>query len=175
MHIGLPKEIKDQESRVGLTPAGVRTLCDRGHSVLVEKGAGLESGITDDAFRNAKGQIIDSIDEIWERADMIVKVKEPVGPEYDRMREGQILFTYLHLAPLPELTDAMIKKNTFGDPAMVRKVIHQFAGLYSISISKDDIDSLIAATRIEAEAKKVGGAEKFFTQQFLLKALGQSR
>ncbi len=74
-----------------------------------------------------------------------------------------------------KVADAMIKKNTFGDPVMVRKVIHQFAGLYSISISKNDIDSLIVATRIEAEAKKVGGAEKFFTQQFLLKALGQSR
>ena len=74
-----------------------------------------------------------------------------------------------------KVADAIIKKNTFGDPATVRKVINQFAGLYSISISKDDIDSLIAATRIEAEAKKLGGAEKFFTQQFLLKALGQSR
>jgi ABC-type nitrate/sulfonate/bicarbonate transport system substrate-binding protein len=74
-----------------------------------------------------------------------------------------------------KVADAVIKKNTFGDPAMVRKVIHQFAGLYSISISKDDIDSLIAATKIEAEAKKLGGAEKFFTRQFVLKALGQSR
>ena len=74
-----------------------------------------------------------------------------------------------------KVADAVIRKNTFGDPATVRKVIHQFAGLYSISISKDDIDSLIAATKIEAEAKKLGGAEKFFTQQFLLKAVGQSR
>jgi ABC-type nitrate/sulfonate/bicarbonate transport system substrate-binding protein len=74
-----------------------------------------------------------------------------------------------------KVADAVIKKNTFGDPATVRKVIHQFARLYSISISKEDIDSLIAATRIEAEAKKIGGVEKFFTRQFLLKALGQSR
>jgi ABC-type nitrate/sulfonate/bicarbonate transport system substrate-binding protein len=74
-----------------------------------------------------------------------------------------------------KVADAVIKKNTFGDPATVRKVIHQFAGLYSISISKEDIDSLIAATRIEAEAKKLGGAEKFFTQQFVLKAVSQSR
>jgi ABC-type nitrate/sulfonate/bicarbonate transport system substrate-binding protein len=74
-----------------------------------------------------------------------------------------------------KVADAVIKKNTFGDPATVRKVIHQFAGLYSISISKDDIDSLIVATRIEAEAKKLGGAEKFFTQQFVLKAVSQSR
>jgi NitT/TauT family transport system substrate-binding protein len=70
---------------------------------------------------------------------------------------------------------AVIKKNTFGDPATVRQVIHQFANVYSISITKEDVDSLIAATRIEVEAKKVGGAEKFFTRQFLMKALGQSR
>jgi hypothetical protein len=74
-----------------------------------------------------------------------------------------------------KVADAVIKKNAFGDPATVRRVINQFAGLYSISISKDDIDSLITATRIEAEARKLGGAEKFFTQQFVLKALGQSR
>jgi ABC-type nitrate/sulfonate/bicarbonate transport system substrate-binding protein len=74
-----------------------------------------------------------------------------------------------------KVADAVIKKNTFGDPATVRKVIHQFARLYSISISKEDIDSLIAATRIEPEAQKLGGAEKFFTRQFLLKALAQSR
>jgi ABC-type nitrate/sulfonate/bicarbonate transport system substrate-binding protein len=72
-----------------------------------------------------------------------------------------------------KVADAVIKKNTFGDPAMVRKVIHQFAGLYSVSITKEDVDSLIAATRIEAEARKLGGAEKFFTRQFLLKVLGQ--
>ena len=70
---------------------------------------------------------------------------------------------------------AVIKKNTFGDPATVRQVIHQFANVYSISITKEDVESLIAATRIEAEAKKLGGAEKFFTRQFLTKALGQNR
>ena len=70
---------------------------------------------------------------------------------------------------------AVIKKNTFGDPATVRQVIHQFANVYSISITKEDVESLIAATRIEAEAKKLGGADKFFTRQFLMKALGQSR
>lgn len=74
-----------------------------------------------------------------------------------------------------KVADAVIKKNTFGDPATVRKVIHQFAELYSISIGKQDIEALIAATRIEAEARKLGGAEKFFTRQFILKALGQSR
>jgi NitT/TauT family transport system substrate-binding protein len=74
-----------------------------------------------------------------------------------------------------KVAEAVIKKNTFGDPAAVRQVIHQFANVYSISITKEDVESLIAATRIEAEAKKLGGAEKFFTRQFLLKAVGQSR
>ncbi len=114
MIIGLPKEIKDNESRVGLTPAGVKTLSDVGHTVLVEKGAGEGSGISDDEYRGAAGQIIDLVGQIWERAEMIVKVKEPVGPEYALMREGQLLFTYLHLAPLPELTQVMLDRKVTG-------------------------------------------------------------
>ncbi len=114
MIIGLPKEIKDNESRVGLTPAGVKTLSDFGHTVLIEKSAGIGSGITDDEFRAAGGQIVDSADEVWRRGDMVVKVKEPVGPEYQRMREGQILFTYLHLAPDPKLTQAMLASKITG-------------------------------------------------------------
>jgi alanine dehydrogenase len=114
MIIGLPKEIKDNEYRVGLTPAGVKTLSDAGHTVLVETQAGEGSGISDDEYRGANGQIIGTADEVWERADMIVKVKEPVGPEYERMREGQILFTYLHLAPAPELTQVMLRRKVTG-------------------------------------------------------------
>ncbi len=114
MLIGLPREIKDNESRVGLTPAGAKTLSDLGHEVLVEESAGEGSGISDDEYRGANGKIVDSADEVWERAEMIVKVKEPVGPEYKRMREGQLLFTYLHLAPLPELTKAMLESKVTG-------------------------------------------------------------
>ncbi len=114
MIIGLPKEIKDNESRVGLTPAGVKTLSDFGHTVLVEKSAGVGSGITDDEFRAAGGQIVETADEVWQRGDMVVKVKEPVGPEYQRMREGQLLFTYLHLAPDPKLTKAMLDSKITG-------------------------------------------------------------
>ncbi len=114
MIVGLPKEIKDNESRVGLTPAGVKTLSDFGHTVLIEKSAGIGSGITDDEFRAAGGQIVDSADEVWRRGDMVVKVKEPVGPEYQRMREGQLLFTYLHLAPDPKLTQAMLASKITG-------------------------------------------------------------
>ncbi len=114
MIIGLPKEIKDNEYRVGLTPAGVKTLNDYGHTVLVEKNAGVGSGIGDDEYRAANAQIIDSADEVWHRAEMVVKVKEPVGPEDKRMCEGQILFTYLHLAPDLKLTQAMLKCKVTG-------------------------------------------------------------
>ena len=114
MIIGLPREIKDKESRVGLTPAGVKTLHDAGHTILIEKDAGEGSGIPDDQYRGAMGQIVDSADEVWQRAEMIVKVKEPVGPEYERMREGQILFTYLHLAPDPHLTQVLLDRKVIG-------------------------------------------------------------
>jgi alanine dehydrogenase len=114
MIIGLPKEIKDNEYRVGLTPAGVKTLSDAGHTVLVETQAGEGSGITDEEYRQARGQIISSADEVWARSEMIVKVKEPIAPEYDRLREGQLLFTYLHLAPASELTQVLLKRKVTG-------------------------------------------------------------
>jgi alanine dehydrogenase len=112
--VGLPKEIKDNEYRVGLTPAGVRALTDAGHQVNVEKNAGEGSGFDDALYQKAGAQIIDSADDIWAGADMIVKVKEPIAPEYPRMREGQLLFTYLHLAPDHELTDQLIKRKVIG-------------------------------------------------------------
>ena len=114
MIVGLPKEIKDNEYRVGLTPAGVRALTDAGHQVTVEKSAGEGSGFDDALYQKAGAQIIDSADDIWAGADMIVKVKEPIAPEYPRMREGQLLFTYLHLAPDHELTDQLLKRKVTG-------------------------------------------------------------
>src|SRR5689334_2357118 len=114
MIIGLPKEIKDNESRVGLTPACVKTLSDHGHTILVETHAGEGSGISDDEYTGAGGQIVSTADEVWQRGEMIVKVKEPVGPEYQRMREGQLLFTYLHLAPDPKLTQVMLERKVTG-------------------------------------------------------------
>jgi len=112
--VGLPKEIKDNEYRVGLTPAGVRALTDAGHQVNVEKNAGEGSGFDDALYQKAGAQIINSADDIWAGADMIVKVKEPIAPEYPRMREGHLLFTYLHLAPDHELTDQLIKRKVTG-------------------------------------------------------------
>jgi alanine dehydrogenase len=112
--VGLPKEIKDNEYRVGLTPAGVRALEDAGHEIIVEKSAGEGSGFEDSLYERAGGTIIESADDIWARADMIVKVKEPIAPEYPRMREGQLLFTYLHLAPDRELTKQLIERKVTG-------------------------------------------------------------
>jgi alanine dehydrogenase len=112
--IGLPKEIKDNEYRVGLTPAGVRALTDAGHKVFVETNAGAGSGFGDELYKNAGGEILNSADDVWARGEMIVKVKEPIKPEYPRMREGQVLFTYLHLAPDFELTKQLIERKVTG-------------------------------------------------------------
>src|SRR5688572_21208374 len=114
MIIGLPKEIKDNEYRVGLTPAGVRALTDAGHSVIVERGAGEGSGFENELYDTAGATILESPDEVWVRAEMIVKVKEPIAPEYPRMREGQLLFTYLHLAPDKELTKQLLERKVTG-------------------------------------------------------------
>jgi alanine dehydrogenase len=114
MKIGLPKEIKDNEYRVGLTPAGVQALAHAGHEVYVQKTAGEGSGFTDDQYVKAGGQLLDTADDVWKTGDMIVKVKEPIAPEYPRMRENQLLFTYLHLAPEFELTKQMMERKVTG-------------------------------------------------------------
>src|SRR4051794_23021451 len=114
MIVGVPKEIKNNEYRVGLVPAGVKALVNAGHTVFVERSAGDGSGIPDVDFERAGGTILDTADEVWAKAEMIVKVKEPVEPEYARMREGQILYTYLHLAPEPHLTEVMLGRGVTG-------------------------------------------------------------
>jgi len=114
MIIGVPKEIKDHESRVGITPAGVKSLVDAGHKVLVETGAGALSAFPDDEYQSAGAEITGSAYDTWRLADMVVKVKEPVEKEYSLFREGLILFTYLHLAPVPALTEALLNKKVTG-------------------------------------------------------------
>lgn len=114
MRIGLPKEIKDNEYRVGLTPAGVNALVGAGHTVYVQKSAGDGSGFTDEQYTKAGGTLLETADDVWAEGDMIVKVKEPVAPEYPRMRENQLLFTYLHLAPELELTKQMLARKVTG-------------------------------------------------------------
>ncbi|HEX8197606.1 MAG TPA: alanine dehydrogenase [Pyrinomonadaceae bacterium] len=114
MKIGLPKEIKDNEYRVGLTPAGVRALTDAGHTVYMENKAGEGSGFENALYERAGATILGTADEVWQTGDMIVKVKEPIAPEYPRMRENQLLFTYLHLAPEFELTKQMMERKVTG-------------------------------------------------------------
>jgi alanine dehydrogenase len=114
MIVGVPTEVKTREYRVGMIPAGVRTLVQHGHKVLVQSGAGLGSGVADDAFRHAGAEILASADDVWGRADMIFKVKEPLPEEYPRMREGQVLYTYLHLAAVPKLADELVRRRVTG-------------------------------------------------------------
>ena len=114
MIIGVPKEIKDQEARVGVTPAGVKALTEAGHKVLVETNAGAQSGFPDDEYQNAGAEIVGDAGYAWGKAEMVVKVKEPVESEYVFFREGLVLFTYLHLAPLPALTDKLIEAKVIG-------------------------------------------------------------
>jgi alanine dehydrogenase len=109
MLVGVPKEIKNHEYRVGLTPPSVRELVSRGHQVLVQAGAGAEIGLSDEQYTAAGASIVASAKEIFERAEMIVKVKEPQPQECAMLRPGQILYTYLHLAPDPEQTAALVK------------------------------------------------------------------
>ncbi|HJW38859.1 MAG TPA: alanine dehydrogenase [Candidatus Udaeobacter sp.] len=114
MIIGAPKEIKEQEQRIALLPSAANQLVRRGHSVLVEKNAGIGSGYPDEEYVNAGAQIVDQAKDVFARADMIVKVKEPLNAEFPLLRKGQILFTYLHLAASRELTQALLKSGATG-------------------------------------------------------------
>ncbi|MBM7572865.1 alanine dehydrogenase [Aquibacillus albus] len=113
MKIGIPKEMKNNENRVAITPAGVMTLGNAGHTVSIETQAGLDSGFTDNQYREAGAIIVDSAAEAWEQ-ELVLKVKEPLPEEYHYFYEGLILFTYLHLAPEPELTKALIQSKVVG-------------------------------------------------------------
>ncbi len=104
MIVGILKEIKAEENRVAMTPAGVEVMCENGHTVLVEKSAGVGSGFTDQDYAAAGAEIVDTAGEIYRRSEMVMHVKEPLPPEYDLIRPGQIVFTYLHLAAAEELT-----------------------------------------------------------------------
>src|SRR5882672_8483923 len=114
MLIGVPKEVKDHETRVGLVPSGVIALHEAGHRVLVESRAGEGSSITDLEYQHAGAEILARAQEVWSSADLIVKVKEPQQSEYGFLRPELILFTYLHLAPAPELTDRLLDAKVTG-------------------------------------------------------------
>ncbi len=114
MRIGLPKEIKTEEYRVGLTPVAVKAFVQHGHAVLVQTGAGVGSGFMDDEYRSAGATIAETREQVFAEADMVVKVKEPLPEEFPLLREGQILYTYLHLAADKKLTQALLDRNVIG-------------------------------------------------------------
>jgi alanine dehydrogenase len=114
LRIGVPKEVKNHEYRVAITPIGVHELVAHGHEVVVERGAGVGSAIEDAAYVGAGAMILDSADEVWGSAEMVLKVKEPVAEEYHRMREGLVLFTYLHLAADLPLTSELVERRVTG-------------------------------------------------------------
>ncbi|MCZ7438278.1 alanine dehydrogenase [Micromonospora sp. WMMC241] len=114
MKVGIPREVKNHEYRVAITPAGVNEFTRHGHEVFVEAGAGVGSSITDDEFAAAGAKILATADEVWDTAELVLKVKEPIAEEYHRMREGQVLFTYLHLAASRECTDALVDRKVTG-------------------------------------------------------------
>ncbi len=152
MIIGVPTEVKTREYRVGMIPAGVRTLTGRGHKVLVQAGAGLGSGITDEEYKLAGAELLGTADEVWKRAEMIFKVKEPLPEEYPRMREGQILYTYLHLAAAPKLAEELLKRGVTG---VAYETIEQPGGklplLHPMSAVAGRMAIQVAATYLEKE------------------------
>lgn len=114
MIIGVPKEVKNKENRVGIVPGGVEVLVRAGHTVNIQKGAGLGAGISDEKYVAAGANIIDTADDLWASAEMVMKVKEPIAEEYHRLRKDLILYTYLHLAAEPELTKALVEAEVSG-------------------------------------------------------------
>ncbi len=114
MKVGIPREVKNHEYRVAMTPAGVHEFVRAGHDVYVEAGAGLGSSITDDEYMAAGAEILKTADDVWSTGDLILKVKEPIAEEYPRMRPGQVLFTYLHLAASRPCTEALLERHVTG-------------------------------------------------------------
>ena len=133
MIIGVPKEIKEQEQRVGLLPSATIQLTKQGHSVLVETNAGLGSGYPDEAYVKAGAEIVEQAKDVFARADMIVKVKEPLKAEFPLLRKGQILFTYLHLAASKSLTEALLKSGVTGVAYETIQVDHRLPLLEPMS------------------------------------------
>ena len=141
MKIGVAKETKTDEYRVALTPAGARELGQRGHEVIVEQGAGLGSAFSDDAYA-AAGARIASVEEVWGEAELLLKVKEPIRPEYGRLREGQVLFTYLHIAADEALTRALIDS---GITAVAYETVETDSGALPLLAPMSEIAGRLAA------------------------------
>ncbi len=141
MIVGVPKEIKTEEYRVAITPSGVHSLVEHGHRVVIESGAGLGSGITDDMYRREGAEIVDTHEEVFQRADMILKVKEPLPPEYELLREGQVVFTYFHFAASRELTEAMLRRKIV---AVAYETVEQADGSLPLLIPMSEVAGRMA-------------------------------
>lgn len=154
MIIGTVKETKTEETRVGLIPSTAVKLTENGHRVLMEKGAGILSGIKDETFRNAGAEIISTAAGVWQKADLIVKVKEPQEPEYKLLRKGQIVFTYFHFASNPLMTETLIKK---GVTCVAYELVEHNCGLPLLTPMSEIAGRIAAQEGAEYLAKKNGG------------------
>lgn len=155
MIIGVPKEIKEQEQRVGLLPSGAGQLTRRGHTVLVQNNAGIGSGYPNELYTEAGAEIIESAEEVFKRADMIVKVKEPLKAEFPLLRKGQILFTYLHLAASKPLTEALLQSGVTGVAYETIQVEHRLPLLEPMSEIAGRMSTVMGANYL---AKHNGGS-----------------
>ncbi|MDZ7682141.1 MAG: hypothetical protein U5J63_10645 [Fodinibius sp.] len=142
MIIGVPKEIKTHENRIALLPGGVMKFKNNDHQVLIEKGAGVGSGFPDEQYVDAGAEIVDDVDELWERAEMIMKVKEPIEVEYDRMREDQIIFTYFHFAASRELTEAVVDS---GSVAIAYETVEKEDGSLPLLVPMSEVAGRMAS------------------------------
>ena len=149
MIIGVPKEIKTLEARVALTPAGVRELVKHGHKVIIETNAGLGSAITDADYSAQGAVLVADAKDVWEQADMIMKVKEPLAAEYPLMKQGQILYTYLHLAASKECTDALIKSGNVAIAYETVEVNGQLPLLAPMSEVAGRLSTQVGATALQ--------------------------
>lgn len=141
MTVGVPREIKRSEYRVGMVPAGVRALTEKGHRVVVEKGAGEGSSIPDSAFKDAGAEVVGSAEEVYREADLVVKVKEPQDPEVKLLREGQVVFTFFHLAAHPELADGLLST---GVTAVAYETVETESGALPILAPMSEVAGRVA-------------------------------
>jgi alanine dehydrogenase len=156
MIVGVPKEIKANENRVAMTPVGVEVMVHHGHTVLVEKGAGLGSGLQDEDYRRSGGEVVNDPKLIYRRADMIVKVKEPLPQEYDLIREGQVVFTYFHFAASRELTEAMIRSRCV---AIAYETVQKADGSLPLLIPMSEVAGRMAVQEGAKCLEKVSGGK----------------
>ncbi len=154
MNIGVPKEIKNNEYRVAITPSGVREFVKNGHTVFIETNAGTGSAISDADYQKVGAQILPTADEVWAKADLVLKVKEPIAAEYSRMRDGQVLFTYLHLAASKECTDALIAS---GITAIAYETVEVNGGLPLLAPMSEVAGRMAAQVGAAALQKSAGG------------------